>query len=393
MVSVELKKLLIVYAAAFIGPFGGNAIIPLFPVLETELTTPKDLLTLTIASLMIPFAIIQFFSGTISDLFNRQRVCVIGLSVYGLGAFLVSISPTFEFLLFARAIQGIGYGVLFPVLVALLGDLSSLEQRGKVMGFFGVFTTAGIAFGPLSAGLLVVLGWEIIFYIIAGVSILICLFFGLIFRNFPSTSQKKRSIREVFSQMKNTVNWNILLFSILGFVIFLSYIGVYLSITGRYSTLFPALSEEEIGHLTGIILSFAGISGIIASLLAGISIDKLGRKKIAYIGGIILAISVSVFVFGNSFFSFIILFYCLGTGAAIIWTAYNTITVELDPAAKGTVSSISSGVRFFGYSLASPLYIFLGLPLLYLACTILAFVAIGLLFLLRVSQLKEPSQY
>ena len=75
-----------------------------------------------------------------------------------------------------------------------------------------------------------------------------------------------------------------------------------------------------------------------------------------------------------------------------MWTAYNTITVELDPKAKGTVSSISNEMKFFGYSLASPLYILLGLPLLYFVCTFISLIALGLLFLLRISRIIPSNE-
>jgi len=347
--DVDLKKLLIAYAAAFIGPFGGNAVIPLFSLLETELNTSYALITLSITFMMIPFAIIQFFSGTISDFFNRQVICAGGLLIYGIGALVIAISQTFEIFIFGRIIQGLGYGILFPVTVALVGDLSSPSQRGKIMGFFGACTTAGVAFGPLSAGFLAHFGWQIIFYIIAGVSILIGITLWFCFRDFPLPSPKKRGVREFFSQMKNTITKNILLFAIIGFIIFMSYIGVNASIGERYSLLFPALPENQISSETGLILAAAGISGIIISPFAGLSTDKFGRKTTAYIGAIILTISLSLFSLGNSFLSFFILFYCMGTGAAVIWAAFNTLTVELDPMAKGTVSSIANGFRFLGY--------------------------------------------
>jgi len=393
VVDLDLKKLLIVYAAAFIGPFGGNAIIPLFGPIATALTTSIELASLSITFLMLPFAIMQFFSGTISDLFKRQHLCVIGLTIYGLGAILVGFSSSLELLLFARGIQGIGYGVLFPVLVALLGDLSTQDQRGKVMGYFGVYTTAGVAFGPLCAGILVFYSWDLIFYITAAIALVIGGFFWVIYRDFPSASKEKRKIGEFFSQMKKTINWNILLFSGIGFFIFLSYIGVNVSIGDRYTLLF-AIPENDprIALETGIMLAFAGISGILASAVAGLYINKIGRKKTAFIGVLVLGLSLSLFTFGNSLITFIVLFFCLGTGAAIFWTAYNTITVELDPTAKGTVSSVSSGFRFFGYSLASPLYILLGLPMLYFVCTFIALIALGLLFLLRVARIVPPNQ-
>ncbi len=392
VVDLDLKKIIIVYAGAFIGPFGGNAIIPLFGPIAAALVTDSGLVSLSITFLMVPFAIIQFFSGTISDLFKRQHICVIGLAIYGLGAILVGISPSLEFLLLSRVVQGIGYGILFPVLVALLGDLSTSEQRGKVMGYFGVFTTAGVAFGPLCAGILVIYSWDLIFYIAAGVALAVGGVFWFIYRDFPPASKDKRKIGDFFSQMKKTINWNILLFSGIGFFIFLSYIGVNISIGDRYALLF-SLPENDpmIVFETGVMLGCAGLSGIFASVVAGLYLNKIGRKKTAFLGILILGLSLSLFPFGNSFITFIVLFLCLGTGAAIFWTAYNTITVELDPTAKGTVSSISSGFRFFGYSLASPFYIIIGLPTLYFASTFFALLVLGLLFLLGVSQML-PTQ-
>jgi MFS family permease len=335
---------------------------------------------------MVPFAFIQFFSGTISDLFNRQSLCVLGLLINGLGAFLVALAPTFEFMLGARVIQGVGYGLLFPVLVAAVGDLTAHANRGKIMGGFGSFTTAGIAFGPLIAGFIVPFGWEIIFYLTAGISFLTAILFWKVFRGFPAPSKQDHGIRELFAQVRDTITWNILLFCIIGFAIFLSYIGINVSIGDRYSMLFPALSEGEISYYSGIILSLAGISGILVAPLAGILIDKAGRKRTAYLGGVILSITLSLFILGDSFASLAVLFFSMGMGSAIIWAAVNTITVELDPSAKGTVSSISSGFRFLGYSFASPLYIVVGLPKIYFVAAMLAVSALILLGFLRLSR-------
>ncbi len=377
VINVEFKKLLIVNAAAFIGPFGGNAMLPLFGTLESEFHTPYALLTLSITFFMIPFAIIQFFSGTISDLFNRQQVCVIGLSMYSFGAFLVGLSQTFEFLIFARALQGFGYGIQFPVLLALMGDLTVSDQRGKIMGYFGASSTAGIALGPLIAGFLASFSWQLVFYITAGSALFMVITFWILFHDFPPPSKEKRRFSDFFSQIKNTLTWNILLFCIIGFITFLSYIGINISINKQ----FPS-------NLSGILLAAAGFAGIIISPIAGISVNKLGRKETAFLGANILFISVLFFYFGSSFLHFLLLFFCLGTGAATTWVALNTITVELDPAAKGTVSSLSNGFRYLGYSFASPLFILVGLPNLYIAAAILVLITLGLLFFLRVSILN-----
>lgn len=45
-------------------------------------------------------------------------------------------------------------------MVAILGDITTKEDRGKAMGMLGASITAGIASGPLIAGFLAGIGWR-----------------------------------------------------------------------------------------------------------------------------------------------------------------------------------------------------------------------------------------
>ena len=69
-------------------------------------------------------------------------------------------------LILFRGIQGIGAGALFPVALAIIGDLFTPQERGKYQGLFGaVFGIAFVA-GPLIGGFLTEnLSWHWIFYV------------------------------------------------------------------------------------------------------------------------------------------------------------------------------------------------------------------------------------
>ena len=69
-------------------------------------------------------------------------------------------------LILFRGIQGIGAGALFPVALAIIGDLFTPQERGKYQGLFGaVFGIAFVA-GPLIGGWLTEnLSWHWIFYV------------------------------------------------------------------------------------------------------------------------------------------------------------------------------------------------------------------------------------
>ncbi len=81
----------------------------------------------------------------------------------------------------------------------------------------------------------------------------------------------------------------------------------------------------------------------------------------------------------------------IGTGTAFIWAALLTITVEVIPRLKGTVSSVFNTTRFFGYSLAplvfAPIYSNGGFSSLLLVGIVLTVIALPLIFLLK-AQLK-----
>ncbi len=104
--------------------------------------------------------------GSLADRRGRKPVMLAGLAFFLLGSVLCGAATSMLSLVFARAVQGVGAGSLQPVAITIVGDLYTVEQRGRVQGFFGaVWGSAGIA-GPLLGGLIVkALTWRWVFYV------------------------------------------------------------------------------------------------------------------------------------------------------------------------------------------------------------------------------------
>ena len=69
-------------------------------------------------------------------------------------------------LILFRGIQGIGAGALFPVALAIIGDLFTPQERGKYQGLFGAVFGIAFVVGPLVGGFLTEnFGWHWIFYV------------------------------------------------------------------------------------------------------------------------------------------------------------------------------------------------------------------------------------
>ena len=90
---------------------------------------------LTQACLQIPF-------GILSDRFGRKPIIMMGLVIFGVGSLIAASAQTVEGLILGRALQGAG--AIAGVIMAMVGDLTSDENRSKAMASIGA--SIGIAF-------------------------------------------------------------------------------------------------------------------------------------------------------------------------------------------------------------------------------------------------------
>ncbi len=387
-----IKRIVILYFGAFIGPLGGNAVLALIPTLKDAFNVDITLITLSITLFMVPFAFLQLFSGTISDIYNRYRVLFIGFLIYAVGSLICALSSTITIFLSARILQGFGFAFVNPVILAILGDITSEEYRGKIMGGLGSAITAGIAFGPLIAGFLAETDWRltfILFFLLASAAGLVS---NLEFRKEKFLG-RRIDLRMMFSQIFNvSTQKSVVLLSISGFLVFFSMIGVMSYIPDLLSQGPYFMKDYEIGF----IISMAGFAGILASPIAGVMVDRMGRIKTALFGSVIMLATLIFLILGDSLLRFSILFSLLGFGSATVWAPFQTLAVEMIPRARGSVSSLFNSSRFFGYALApavlSPFYLAFSINSIYSISASLMLVCFWLVYLIGKTRMIEKNR-
>jgi EmrB/QacA subfamily drug resistance transporter len=114
----------------------------------------------------LPLAALILLGGALGDHQGRRRWLVIGTALFGAGSLACAVSGSLEPLLFGRALQGIGAGLLLPNSLALLNGAYEGEARGRAIGTWAAAGAISAAIAPLIGGWLVEhVGWPSIFYI------------------------------------------------------------------------------------------------------------------------------------------------------------------------------------------------------------------------------------
>ena len=103
-------------------------------------------------------------SGRLADRYGRRLVFSGTLVIFSIGALLSAIAPTFETLLLARVVAGLGLGGELPVAATLVSEFSPRAQRGRMIVLLESFW----AYGTLVAGVIAITvlpayGWRWVF--------------------------------------------------------------------------------------------------------------------------------------------------------------------------------------------------------------------------------------
>ncbi|GAX91846.1 MDR family MFS transporter [Effusibacillus lacus] len=104
--------------------------------------------------------------GKLADLFGRKIMFTIGAAIFLIGSTLCGMAGSMLALVIGRAVQGLGAGAVMAIATTILGDLFTVEERGRIQGLFsGVWGFAAIV-GPALGGLIIDwLSWPWVFYI------------------------------------------------------------------------------------------------------------------------------------------------------------------------------------------------------------------------------------
>jgi EmrB/QacA subfamily drug resistance transporter len=137
------------------------------PSIQTDLHFTQESLQWVVTAYAIMFGGVLLLGGRMADLLGRRRLFIAGLALFTASSLLSGLAWSEGSLIFFRALQGLGGGLIAPAALSILTTtFAEGRERNLALGIWGAVSGSGGAAGVLLGGLLTsAFGWSWIFFI------------------------------------------------------------------------------------------------------------------------------------------------------------------------------------------------------------------------------------
>src|SRR5215208_1466754 len=133
----------------------GTVVNVALPALQSDLGASLAAQQWVVEAYLLTLSSLLLVGGSLDDLFERRTIFAWGVAGFGLTSLLCAVSPNVEFLIAARALQGVTGALLVPSTLALIIATFPPDERGAAIGTWTAWAGISTVLGPLGGGALI----------------------------------------------------------------------------------------------------------------------------------------------------------------------------------------------------------------------------------------------
>jgi DHA1 family bicyclomycin/chloramphenicol resistance-like MFS transporter len=182
-VPCQRVMLLTLTMTSSLGMVASTIYVPSIPAIAGAFETSIARVQLTFVGYLLAFAASMLVLGPLSDRYGRRRTILCGLALSSISSVACAISPTIDFLIAARVLQGIGACAGLVVGRAITREVWGREAAARVIAGRAIAATLMQAFAPILGGYLQGwFGWRCNF---VAIGVIACVAMALVTRYVP----------------------------------------------------------------------------------------------------------------------------------------------------------------------------------------------------------------
>jgi MFS family permease len=194
------KMLAILSCIATMVMYAETMLIPAIPDLIKDFHVSYSMSSWILTAYLIAGAVMTPIAGKLSDIYGRKKILLIIMVIYAIGVSMAGFASDIYFMIFARAIQGIGMS-MFPIAFSMIRDQFPREKISIGQGVITSMFASGAVIGLTVGGIIVQdYGWQNTFFTIIPIAIALLLiiwrFIHVIDSRYEDQSQKRSRILE-----------------------------------------------------------------------------------------------------------------------------------------------------------------------------------------------------
>lgn len=199
---------LIVAAIMALNPLAMDMMLPALPNIgATFQISDANRLQSVLSVYMLGFGLGQFAIGPLTDRFGRRPVLLAGIAMYCVASVLAIMATTFETLLMARLVQGLGTATTRVIATSVVRDCYSGRRMASVMSLTTIVFMAVPVLAPAFGQMVMLLSrWQGIFIVLTVCGVLMLAWSALrLPETLPPAARKSIAIRDVLGAYRQTI--------------------------------------------------------------------------------------------------------------------------------------------------------------------------------------------